>query len=111
MKEKSPIKAIKDIILNYKECKRFIAYTEHGINILHDSTNLSNEIGVRKKYVFNFECSLALLDDKLRDIFQKDLDSEDTYWYIGTMSRSTYYRHREKACEQFMKNFKRLENL
>ena len=102
---------VKHIIELYKESKRFIAYTENGIDVLHDEDNLEKITKEHKKIIFNVECSIALLDEKLRNLFLNDIANTDNYWYIGVMSRSTYYRHREKAGEIFLKNYRRLETL
>ena len=101
----------KDVYESYKQSKRFIEFANKEKGVFHDSAVMTEEVAVRKKLIFNFECSMALLDDDYRDILQKEINNEDSLWYVGVISRSTFYRNRQKAIEIFLHNFHRLETL
>ena len=108
MEEKKIYKEVKQIIELYKESKRFIAYTDDQNKDVLEVVP-KKEIDERRKIIFNVECSIALLEEQLAMLFRNDINNDDGLWYVGMMSRSTYYRHRLKANEIFLRNYKRLE--
>ena len=94
----------------YRAAKRFLEFTATPKRTLRENA-LEEEIGHRKKNVFNFECSLALLDADYHKILSNEIKQEKALWYVGTISRSTYYRNRQKAIEIFLNTYHRLEKL
>ena len=53
--------------------------------------------------VNRIENALKILDEDDRLIIQKELiEGERGYWYLEYFSSSTYYRHRDRAYENFL---------
>ena len=92
----------------YRASKRFVEFTTRKDLMLHEDKSMEEEVLDRKKLIFNFECCLSLLDENHNKILKNEINKEPSLWYVGTISRSTFYRTRQAAIEIFLNHYHRL---
>lgn len=95
---------VKKIMKDYLKAVAVITYKEKGINILENDAD--NRIGSLMGFVSKVEVVLSLVDDETTFILYKEyMEKNKKLWWTEYYSRSTYYRHKARALNDFLKYY------
>ena len=101
---------VRDIMLTYKRAKidcvignKTSSEKKYYLKFLNDEVKVLNA----KEYTIAIESIIESLTDEEKEIIENIYIKCNTnpFWYLETLSRSTYYRYKRKMLENFLHYF------